>query len=129
MPDPTPSFEDANVAAWLVRRSREGRAALLDELVAVLSTVVPGVKIERTLFRRRVTAVRFPVGGSVYVLKRSARESYEASRQQEVRGVVVRTIPMELDAFVDELGVALDVELQRTEKGREALQAWLNPKP
>ncbi len=33
---------------------------------------------------------------------------------------------MEIDAFLAELGVALDAELRRTERGRDALRAWLD---
>jgi hypothetical protein len=43
-----------------------------------------------------------------------------------VRGVVIRTDPMEIDEFLAELGAALDAELRRTEKGRAALHTWLN---
>lgn len=125
MTEPTPSFESINVAAALVQRSREDRAALLDDLVAMLSEVVPGVQVERALLRRNVTAIRVPLGGFVYVLKRTSRDSFEASRQQAVRGVVIRTDPMEIDAFLAELAPALDTELRRTERGREALRAWL----
>lgn len=127
MTDSTPSFENASVAALLAKRSREDRAALLDELVAVLSGVVPGVQVKRALLRRNITSVRLPVGEFVYVLAKSANDSFEASRQQEVRGVVIRTVPMAIDAFLAELGLALDVELRRSERGREALQEWLKP--
>ena len=125
MSDPSSSFEDASVAAILARRSRADRAALLDELVTVLSEIVPGVKVERALLRRHVTALHLPVGGYVYVLKRNDG-TFDATRQQEVRGVVVRTVPMEIEAFLEELGLALDVELRRTDRGREALRGWLN---
>jgi hypothetical protein len=123
--DPTQSFENASVAALLAKRSREDRAALLDELVAVLSEVVPGVQVERALLRRTITSVRLPVGDFVYVLARGANDSFEASRQQEVRGVVIRTVPMAIDIFLAELGLALDVELRRSESGRNALEEWL----
>jgi hypothetical protein len=126
MTDPASSFENVSVAALLAQRSREDQTELLDELVSVLSEIVPGVRVERALLRRHVTAIHLPVGGFIYVLKRGASNSFEASRQQEVRGVVIRTVPLEIDAFLAELGLALDVELRRTEKGREALQAWLN---
>ena len=126
MTDSGSSFENASVAALLAKRSREDRATLLDELVAMLSELVPGVQVERALLRRHVTSIRLPVGDFVYVLKKKGSESFEASRQQEVRGVVVRTVPLEIDAFLSELGVALNVELRRTEKGRDALQSWLN---
>jgi hypothetical protein len=126
MADGTPSFESVSVAAILTQRGREDRAALLDDLVVMLAEVVPGTRVERTLLGRRVTAVHLPVGGYVYVLGRGAGEAFEAKRQQLVRGVVIRTDPMEIDAFLAELGLALDVELERTERGREALRKWLN---
>jgi hypothetical protein len=126
MTDPTPSFESASVAAILAQRSREDRGELLEELVATLTGIVPGVQVDRALLRRHVTALRLPLGEFVYALKRDARGSFESIRQHLVRGVVIRTDPMELGEFLAELGVALDAELRRTEKGRAALQAWLN---
>ena len=126
MTDPTPSFESASVAAILAQRSRDDRGELLEELVATLTGIVPGVQVDRALLRRRITALRLPLGEFVYALKRDASGSFESSRQHAVRGVVIRTDPMELDEFLAELGAALDAELRRTEKGRAALQAWLN---
>jgi hypothetical protein len=126
MTDSTPSFEDVSVAAILAQRCRLDRKELLDDLVAMLSETVPGVQVERALIRRHVTSIRLPLGEYVYMLKKGSSDSFDAMRQQEVRGVVVRTVPMEIDAFLAELGLALDVELRRTERGRAALQAWLN---
>jgi hypothetical protein len=126
MTDFTPSSDETSVAALLAQRSRADRNELLDELVSVLSAVIPGVQVERTLLRRRITTLRMPVGGYLYVLRKSAAGSFEPSRQQEVRGVVVRTVPMEIDAFLAELGVAVEAELRRTEEGRTALHKWLN---
>src|SRR5579862_7438523 len=104
MTDPDQSFESMSVVAILAQRSREDRTALLDELVTMLSEIVPGVQVERALLRRHVTAIRLPLGGFIYVLKRSSKDSFEASRQQAVRGVVIRTDPMEIDGFLAELG-------------------------
>ena len=125
MTEPTPSFDSVSVAVILMQRRREERAELLADLVTVLSEVVPGAEVERALLRRRVTAIRLPLGEFVYVLKRGAGGSLEASRQHRVRGVVIRTDPMDIDAFLAELGLAIDAELQRTERGRDALRAWL----
>ncbi len=126
MTEPMPSFDSVSVAAILMQRGREDRAALLDDLVTMLVEVVPGVQVEHALLRRRVTAIRLPLGGFVYVLERGAGGALEASRQQQVRGVVIRTDPMEIEAFLAELGPAIDAELQRTERGRDALRAWLD---
>jgi hypothetical protein len=126
MADDPPSFESASVAAILMQRGREDRAALLDDLVMMLAEVVPGTRVERTLLGRRVTAIHLPVGGYVYVLRRGAGEAFEANRRQQVRGVAIRNDPMEIDAFLAELGLALDAELERTEQGRDALRRWLD---
>jgi len=84
------------------------------------------VQVERTLLKRRVRAIRLPLGDYMYALARGDRGSFEASRQQVVRGVAVRTQPLEIEEFLAELGVALDVELKRTERGRAALASWLD---
>ena len=125
MTDDTPSFESASIAAVLAQRSREDRRALLDELVVMLAEVVPGVKVERALLRRHVKSIQLPLGGFIYELQRRADDSFEASRLQEVRGVVIRRDRLEIDAFLTELGLALDVELRRTDRGRDALREWL----
>lgn len=125
MTDSDRSLESASVAAILAHRSREDRAALLDELALMLSEIVPRAQVKRAFIGKRVTAVHLPLDGYVYVLKRSGSGSFEASRHQEVRGVVIRTDPMEIEEFLEELGLALDVELRRTERGREALRAWM----
>ena|SRR5437773_12003253 len=116
---------DASVAAILAQRSREDRDALLDDLVAYFSEALPGAQVKRSLFRRQVTSVRLPVGETAYVLSRGAGSGFECSRQHVVRGVALRSDPMEIDAFLAELGDALDAELKRTERGRSALRQWL----
>jgi hypothetical protein len=120
------SLDATAVAAILAQRSRQDTDEMLDDLVAMLSGTVPGVRIERGLLSRKIKALRIPLAGSVYVLRRGSDRSFETSREQEVRGVVVRTVPMEIDAFLAELGVALDAELGRTEKGRLALRTWFD---
>jgi hypothetical protein len=126
MTDPNSSLESTTVAAILAQRSREDSSELLEDLVATLVESVPGAQVERALLRRHVKSIRVPLAGYVYQLKRGSSGAFEASRLQEVRGVVVRTVPMEIDAFLAEFGVALDAELRRTEQGRQALSAWLN---
>ena len=126
MSDSSPSFDQTSVAAILAQRSRADRKELLDDLVSMLTAILPEVRVERSLLRRRITAVRVPVGGHIYVLTRTADDSYEPSRQQVVRGVAIRTVPMEIEAFLEDLGAAIDAELRRTENGRAALQKWLN---
>jgi hypothetical protein len=125
MTDPDSSFESASVAAILARRGRDDQNELLAELVMLLADVVPGAQVKRALIRRHVQALRLPLGDYVYVLERNG-DSFAAIRVQQVRGVAIRSVPMEIDAFLEELGLALDVELRRTERGRDALRQWLS---
>src|SRR5437763_16056298 len=104
MTSPSPSFENASVAALLAQRSREDRGALLDELVSVLSGVIPGVQVERSLLRRQVNAIRRPVGEFVYVLRRSAADVVVASLRHIVRGGAIRNVPRELAVCRQEPG-------------------------
>ena len=126
MTDETPSWQSTSVAAVLARRSHEDLTTLLGDLATLLSGVVPGAQVQRALLSRQITTVRLPLGESVYVLRRGDRGAFEASRQHQVRGVVIRTDPMEIDAFLVELGAAVDAELRRSERGRDALRAWMD---
>jgi len=125
MTDDESSSESASVAAMLAQRSAEDRRELLDELVTMLAEVIPGVQVQRALLRRHVKSIRLPLNGYIYELKRNPNDTFEAKRLQEVRGVVIRGDPLEIDAFLAELGLALEVELKRTERGRDALRKWL----
>jgi hypothetical protein len=125
MSDLTPSADATSVAGILAQRSRQDRAELLEDLVALIVGVMPGVEVKRSLVGRKVRSVRVPLGDCAYVLERARGGSFEARRQQIVRGVAIRNDPMEIDAFVAELSAALDAELRRTERGRDALEAWL----
>ena len=97
MTDSTPSSEDVSVAAILAARNRADQNELLEDLVALLSETVPAAQVTRSLVRRRVTAIRLPLGGYVYTLRKGAGDAYDALRQQEVGGVVIRNTPMDID--------------------------------
>lgn len=114
-----------SVAAVLAKRSREDLSELLEDLVALFIGVMPDVDIKRSLFGRAIKLVRIPLGDRAFVLERTRNGSFEARRQQIVRGVAIRNDPVEIDAFIAELSTALDAELRRSERGRAALDSWL----
>lgn len=126
MTDTPPGWEATSVAAVLARRSHDDVSELIGDLVTLLSGIVPGAQVQRTLLRRRVTGIRLPAGGNIFVLRRLPNGAFEASRQQEVRGVVIRTDPLEIDAFLAELGAAVDAERERSERVRAALGSWFD---
>jgi hypothetical protein len=129
MAEPSTSPDDPSVVALLGSRSREERLELLEDLVALLVELAPEARVERSLLRRRVTSFRLPLGDYVYVLARRSGDAFEATRQHVVGGVAVRTVRLEIDAFLEELALALDEELRRTERGRERLLAWVRAAP
>lgn len=122
----TPSdWESTSVAALLARQNGDDLAAMLADLLELLVDVVPRAEVKRSLLRRHVTHVRLPLGAHIYVLERRRGDAYVATRQQSVRDVVIRTDPMELPEWVAELGAAIDAELARSERARDALRRWM----
>ena len=123
MTDPSPTWDSTSVAAVLARRSHEDVTELLAELVTMLAGLLPDARVKRSLLRREITSIRVPLGGYVYCLERQGGR-FAALRQQAVRGVVIRSDPMEIDAFLAELGTAVDAERERNDRWRAALATW-----
>jgi hypothetical protein len=124
MTDPMPS-ELTSVAAVLAKRSRDDLGELIEDLIALLVGVMPDLEVKRSLFGRTMKSVRIPLSDRAFVLERTRGGSFEARRQQVVRGVAIRNDPLEIDTFIAELSVAIDSELRRSERGRLALESWL----
>ncbi|HEY2855434.1 MAG TPA: hypothetical protein VGJ18_21490 [Gemmatimonadaceae bacterium] len=125
MTDPKTSTDSMSVAAVLAKRSREDLGEMLEELIALFVGVMPDVDVKRSLFGRTIKSVRIPLSDRAFVLERTRGGSFEARRQQIVRGVAIRNDPLEIDTFIAELSVAIDAELRRSERGRSALDSWL----
>jgi|SRR4051812_43660347 hypothetical protein len=125
MTEPTPSADAVSVSAILAGQTRQDRAEMLDDLVNLLIGLMPGLEVKRTLFTRRIASIRATFGDRAYVLARTRDGSFEARRQQVVRGVVIRNEPIDVDVFIAEFSSAVDAELRRNERGREALASWL----
>ena len=125
MKDPVPSAHSTSIAAVLAKRSRQDLGELIEDLIALLLGVMPDLEVKRSLFGRTMKSVRIPLGDRAFVLERTRRGSFEARRQQIVRGVAIRNDPLEIDTFIAELSEAIDAELRRSERGRSALDSWL----
>ena len=72
MTNPPPSFDDASVAALLAQRSRADRDALLDELVEMLSGIVPGARVEESNWGWGANAIEFFAAGTAVALMSDA---------------------------------------------------------
>lgn len=94
-------------AAW-IRRAQSDLHAFLEALAARLEGALPGrVQVERKRdgllsATRHVTAITIQVDGSRYLLD-AHNHDVRASRQHEVRGVVLKTESLPLDRWLQEL--------------------------
>lgn len=120
-----PPANSTSVAAVLAKRSREDLGELLDDLIALLLGVMPDIHVRRSLFGRAIKSVRIPLGDQAFVLERTRGSSFQARRQQIVRGVAIRNDPLEIETFIAELSAAIEAEMRRSERGRSALESWL----
>ncbi len=94
-------------AAW-IRRAQTDLHAFLEALAARLEGALPGrVQVERKRdgllsASHHVTAITIQVDGSRYLLD-AHNHDVRASRQHEVRGVVLKTESLPLDRWLQEL--------------------------
>jgi len=127
---PPPDWESLGVAGALLVRYQQDQQALLEELATFLESTLPRqTAIRRThgvIGPRRATGLSVEIGGTRYELTQASRSGLEAGRTRVVRGVAVRTEPLEVEIWLKELGAALANELERTGGGRAALERLLH---
>ena len=130
MQSPAPDWESLGVAGALLVRYQQDQQALVEELATFLESTLPRqTSIRRTLGgigRRRATGLSVEIGGTRYEHTQGNRSGLEAGRTRVVRGVAVRTEPMEVKAWLEELSAALANELERIGGGRAALERLLH---
>lgn len=104
--------------------------AFVEALAAKLEGALPGrTTVERQsqgLFSRtkRVHRISVQMDSARYDLA-AQKGRIEASRGKIVRGIVLKTEPLSLDTWIDELSRELTGEAARTEQGRLALERLL----
>jgi nucleoid DNA-binding protein len=118
----------------LVASSLRADAADLDAFVEALAVkledALPGrTRVERRsagLFSRskRVHRISVDMESGRYDLV-AERGRVQVSRGNIVRGIVLKTEPLSLDTWIDELSRELTQEADRSEQGRVALQRLL----
>jgi hypothetical protein len=127
---PAPDWESLGVAGALLVRYQQDQQALLEELATFLESTLPKqTSIRRTfgvIGPRRTTGLSVQIGGTRYELTHANRSGLEAGRTRVVRGVAVRTEPMRVELWLQELSADLANELERTGGGRAALERLLH---
>ena len=112
-------------AAW-IRRAQTDLHAFLEALAARLEGALPGrVQVEHKRdgllsATRHITTITIQVDGSRYLLD-ARNHDIRASRQHEVRGVVLKTESLPLDRWLQ----ALEDELRRLSGSLEGARGIL----
>jgi hypothetical protein len=72
-----------------------------------------------------VRAIEVRLGEQRYSIAVQGHERLDCAREQEVRGVVIKREPLDLDTWVDELTAALREQAATSASARNALQRLL----
>jgi hypothetical protein len=122
-----PGFE---LVAASLRADATDLSAFVEALAVKLEGALPGgVRVERRgggLFSRekRVRRISVSFDETRYDLEREDG-TLRTSRRNEVRGIVIKSEPLELDAWIEGLSRELAAQARESERARIALQRLL----
>jgi hypothetical protein len=122
-----PGFE---LVAASLRADATDLAAFVEALAVKLEGALPGsVHVERRggLFSRekRVRRISVTMAETRYDLERDDG-SLRTSRCSEVRGIVIKSEPLDLDAWIEALSRDLSEQARQSERARIALERLLD---
>ncbi len=121
---------DFDLLASSLRASSGDLATYLRVLAEKLEAALPGaVRVERRRAgllagERKVVGLSCELGQERYGLA-AAGGRLDATRATVVRGVVLKTVSVPLEEWVDALAAALEVEAQSSEQARLAVERLL----
>jgi hypothetical protein len=130
MADDAGSPTDIDVLAALLRADSGDVGAYVESLAVKLEGAVPGnVKVERRraglLGPKVVRKIAVDAGGERLELVSDGGDQLEARRAHVSGGIVLKSEPLELDAWTEALSEALSQEAARNERTRKALERLL----
>lgn len=122
-----PTFD---LLAGMLRADSSDNATFLEVLAAKLEAALPGrTQLRRAggLFSRShpIAELSVDLAEERFTVRAPAPGRLEASLGRVVRGVTLRSEPVELPAWIDALSRALVAEAGRSEAAREALERLL----
>ena len=124
-----PGFD---LVAASLRADTTDLAAFVEALAVKLEGALPGdVAVERAgggLFgrgQRQVRRIAVTMEGGRYDLERDGSQ-IETSRCNEVRGIVIKSEPLDLDAWIEALSRDLSEQARQSERARIALERLLD---
>jgi hypothetical protein len=116
-----------DLLAASLRADASDISTFVEALAAKLEAALPGgVRVERVRrgFRgpRWVRQISLDAGGLRLTLQRSESDALECRASRVSGGIVLKTEPVELEVWIEQLGRALSAEAQRSVRAREALE-------
>jgi hypothetical protein len=130
MPNKPESWETLGVAGALINSYAQGQKDFVPALAVLLEQAMPDlttvVRKPVRLFSsdKRIESVAVLLGDHVYTLiDRNASLPLEAKRTKIVRGITIKTDPLPIRDWLDEVGAEIST---RAEQSQEALAALRN---
>lgn len=116
-----------DLVAASLRADASDISAFVEALAVKLEGALPGgVRVDRVRrgFRgpRWVREISLDAGGLRLTLRRSESDALECKASRVSGGIVLKTEPIDLERWIEELGRALSAEAQRSIRAREALE-------
>ncbi|MGI8967636.1 MAG: hypothetical protein ACR2GA_00830 [Chloroflexota bacterium] len=122
---------DFEIMAAGLRADSGDLVTFVDVLAAKLEGALPGsTVVERSGGRfgrpKQVRGIKVSLGDERFDLQ-MRNSQVETTHARAVRGIVLKTEELPLDAWIDELSQTLNAEAQRSDSARRALERLLNP--
>ena len=121
---------DIDLVSASLRADMSDVGAFVESLAAKLEEMLPGlVKIQRArqgfMGPKVVRQIAVDVDGGRLQLDRRDRDVLDCKTARVSGGIVLKTEPIDFDAWLDQLGHALAAEADRSQRTRQALERLL----
>jgi hypothetical protein len=123
--------DDFDLVAASLRADAADSRGLAEALAVRLETALPGqCRVERRSKRllsrdKVVRAIEVNAGENLYALRVDERGGLDTTRSAAVRGIVLKSDPLPLDAWIDALARDIAEQARASAQGRAALERLL----
>jgi hypothetical protein len=124
-----PKWETVGVAAAMLREHESDQAFLFDQfhgfLTAAMTEELTTIVSGGLLRKKQVTAFELSDGDWVYRLERSKSGRIVGSRKHVVRGITLKSEPIEVKEWIEGIAVILDERCRQSAETSKAVRELL----
>lgn len=117
------------VAGALTRELQQDHELFIQSLARTLQTAFPNeaeLKMEGGfLAKKRLAGVSIKLGDDVFTITKPSRGPLEATRTHVVRGIALKTEPIPVDQWLQEISTRIEESVGKNSQARSALAAAL----